>query len=361
MPLVSVIVNIRNGSAYLREALDCVMSQTFTDWELIAWDDCSTDDSARIVAEYKDPRIRYFLSPQETPLGQARANAIRQATGQWLAFLDQDDLWTATKLEKQMALADDSAGIIYGRTVLFWPGGRKRDYDQAHEFRPLPEGDIFSELFRSACFIAMSSAVLRRSAVAEAGGIPEWVEMTPDYCLYVAIARRYPARAVQEVVCWYRMHDSNMWQESRREGIPGSAQNDRSMGGMCLDPRIAAYRRRTHATGLALEEMRSAPNAGTGIRRLLREGSYGVANVAAIRSRLPQDKTLGTAALVAEDLSSDFITPALVRDDGYLHPMGRKAANECGTYFRFRIGPACAANSSLGAPGPLIIRLSELK
>ncbi len=272
MPLVSVIVNIRNGSAYLREALDCVMSQTFTDWELIAWDDCSTDDSARIVAEYKDPRVRYFLSPQETPLGEARANAIRQATGQWLAFLDQDDLWTTTKLEKQMALADDRAGIIYGRTVLFWPGGRKRDYDQAHEFRPLPEGDIFSELFRSACFIAMSSAVLRRSAVTEVGGIPDWVEMTPDYCLYVALARRYPARAVQEVVCWYRMHGSNMWRENRKK-VYQEALVMIDQRADCIDPRIAAYRRRTNATGLALEELRNTSTAGTGLRRLLREGS----------------------------------------------------------------------------------------
>ena len=272
MPLVSVIMNIRNGSAYLREALDCVMSQTFANWELIAWDDCSTDNSARIVAEYKDPRIRYFLSPEETPLGKARDNAMRQATGEWLAFLDQDDLWTATKLEKQMALANGDAGIIYGRAVLFWPSGRKRDYDQAHEFSQLPEGDIFSELFRSACFIAMSTAVLRRSAVEEIGGIPGWVEMAPDYCLYVAIARRYPARAVQEVVCWYRMHSSNMWQASRRKVHQEALRTIDQWAG-CLDPQMAAYRRRTYATGLALEEMRSLASAGTGIRRLFSEGS----------------------------------------------------------------------------------------
>src|SRR5208337_1013898 len=140
---------------------------------------------------------------------------IRHAAGEWLAFLDQDDLWTPTKLEKQMALAEPDVGIIYGRAVLFYPNGHKRDYDQAHEFTRLPEGDIFSELFRSACFIAMSSAVLRRSAVDEVGGIPESVETAPDYYLYLAIARRYEARAVQEVVCWYRMHDSNMWQKNR--------------------------------------------------------------------------------------------------------------------------------------------------
>ena len=271
MPLVSVIMNIRNGAAFLREAMDSVMAQTFADWELIVWDDCSTDNSAAIVAEYKDPRVRYFLSPEETPLGKARDNAMRQARGEWLTFLDCDDLWTATKLEKRMALADERVGIIYGRTVLFWPNGRKRDYDQAHEFSQLPEGDIFSELFRSACFIS-GSAVLRRSAVEEIGGIPEYIEMTPDYYLYVAIARRYPARAVQEVVYWYRMHGSNMGLRNRRE-VHQEALVMIDQWAECLDPRIAAYRRMTHATGLAWEEMRSLASAGTGIRRLFSEGS----------------------------------------------------------------------------------------
>jgi glycosyltransferase involved in cell wall biosynthesis len=272
MPRVSVIMNIRNGAAFLREALDSAMAQTFTDWELIAWDDCSTDDSADIVAEYRDPRIRYFLSPEETPLGKARDNAIRQACGEWLAFLDQDDLWTATKLEKQMALTGEGVGIIYGRAVLMWPDGRKRDYDQAHEFTPLPEGDIFSELFRSACFIAMSSAVLRRSAVEEIGGIPEWVELTPDYYFYVAVAHRYDARAVQGVVCWYRMHESNLWRESRRK-VHQEALILIDEWAKHLDRRVADHRRRTHATSLALDEMRQASSMGNGMRRLFREGS----------------------------------------------------------------------------------------
>ena len=61
MPSVSVIMNVRNGAVNFREALASVLVQTFQDWELIAWDDCSTDASAQIVGEYKDPRIRYFL------------------------------------------------------------------------------------------------------------------------------------------------------------------------------------------------------------------------------------------------------------------------------------------------------------
>src|SRR5271166_2406828 len=225
MPLVSVIVNVRNGASTLREALDSVMAQTFSDWEVIVWDDCSTDGSANIIARFSDPRIRYFLSPEETSLGKARDTAIHQARGKWLAFLDQDDLWMPRKLEMQMALdrshpskaslggapelTEKTTGIIYGRTVRFYPNGLERDYDQAHEFKPLPEGDIFTQLFTKGCFIAMSSAVFRRSAIEEIGGISEQVAIVPDYYLYVAVARRHPVRAVQEVVCRYRMHGAN--------------------------------------------------------------------------------------------------------------------------------------------------------
>ena len=107
MPLVSIIMNVRNGAAFLREALDSVMAQSFADWELIVWDDCSTDDSAKIVSQYRDDRIHYFLSPDETPLGTARDRAIRQARGEWLAFLDQDDVWLPHKLAQQMELVNN--------------------------------------------------------------------------------------------------------------------------------------------------------------------------------------------------------------------------------------------------------------
>lgn len=166
MPTVSIIMNVRNGAATLREALESALAQTYRDWEVIVWDDCSSDDSARIVAEFADPRLGYFLAPHDTSLGQARDLAMRHAHGEWLAFLDQDDIWLPRKLEFQMALTDSpQVSLIYGRTVCFYPGGRQRDYDQFHEFSDLPEGDIFAELLGRGCFIAMSSALIRRSAV----------------------------------------------------------------------------------------------------------------------------------------------------------------------------------------------------
>jgi glycosyltransferase involved in cell wall biosynthesis len=272
MPRVSVIMNVRNGASFLREALDSVVAQTFPDWELIVWDDCSTDDSSIIVAEYRDPRIRYFLSSEETPLGEARNNAIRQAKGEWLAFLDQDDVWLPRKLQQQMALADDQTGLIYGRAIQFYPSGEERDYDYAHEFQPLPEGSIFTQLFTQACFIAMSSAVLRRSAVEAAGPIPDTIRSVPDYYLYVAVAQRYSARAVQGAVCRYRMHSGSMSQTNRQR-LHEEPLQIIDQWADCLDPRVVAYRRMTYNTVLALEEMRSLATARAGLTRMLRDGS----------------------------------------------------------------------------------------
>jgi glycosyltransferase involved in cell wall biosynthesis len=273
MPQVSIILNVRNGAAFLREALDSVMGQTFADWELVVWDDCSTDASAQIVAEYGDERVRYFLSPEETALGEARDAAIRQARGEWLAFIDQDDAWLPQKLEKQMALATDGVGLIYGRAVLFdSQRGDLRDYDYGHEFEPLPEDDIFAELFRSGCFIAMSSAMLRRSAVQETGGIPEHITIVPDYYLFVAVARQYRARAVQDVICRYRVHPGSMSASPQLSRLlqsePLSILNQWASQ---LPPDIAKYRRMAYSTALALEEMRYTPLAG--LRRLVRDGS----------------------------------------------------------------------------------------
>ena len=272
MPSVSVIMNVRNGASTLREALDSVLAQSFHDWELIVWDDRSTDESAQIIAEYKDPRIRYFLSQDETSLGKARGDAIRQAAGAWLAFLDQDDIWLPRKLEKQMARADDTTGLIYGRTVRFYPSGLERDYDQAHEFTLLPEGDIFNQLFTDSCFIAMSSAVFRRAAVEAIGGIPDAIQIVPDYWLYVAVARLYRVRAVQEVICRYRIHSANT---SRLAAVKMNQEVLWLIDQWAdqLDPRTVTLCRKKHFTAIALEEMRKPATVARGVARLFTQGS----------------------------------------------------------------------------------------
>ena len=197
-----------------------------------------------------------------------------KSKAEWIAFLDQDDIWLPGKLEKQLALADANTGLLYGRTVRFYPGGRERDYDQAHEYKLLPEGDIFTQLFTKSCFIAMSAAVFRRSAIVATGGIPEEVRIIPDYHLYVAVARKYRARAVQEVICRYREHSGSMSHavavEMNREALRLIDQWADQ-----LDPRTVALCRRRHFTAMALEEMRNPTTLRQGVVRLFTKGSAG--------------------------------------------------------------------------------------
>ena len=272
MPLVSVIMNVRNGALTLQEAIESVLAQGCKDWELIVWDDRSTDNSAAIIEAFRDPRIRYVLSPDDASLGKARRDAIAHATGEWTAFLDQDDIWLSHKLEKQLALARNDVGLIYGRTIRFYPGGLQRDYDQAHEYRPLPEGDVFAQLFSDSCFIAMSSAMFRRSAIDAVGGIPDEIRIVPDYWLYTAVARNYQVRAVQEVVCRYRMHSDSMSHTAALE-MHQEVLWLIDKWAAELDPHVVALSRKRHFTAIALEEVRHMATLRRGIARLLRQGS----------------------------------------------------------------------------------------
>lgn len=101
-PLVSVIMNCYNSDEYLREAIDSVMTQSYETWEIVFWDNQSTDNSAEIVHSYNDNRIRYFYAPTFEPLYGARNLAIEKATGEYITFLDCDDTWLEKKLELQL-------------------------------------------------------------------------------------------------------------------------------------------------------------------------------------------------------------------------------------------------------------------
>ena len=101
LPLVSVVINCYNGEKYLNEAINSIYSQTYTNWEIIFWDNVSTDNSAAI-AKFYDHKLKYYCSDIYTPLSQARFQAVKKANGEYLAFLDCDDIWNADKLEKQV-------------------------------------------------------------------------------------------------------------------------------------------------------------------------------------------------------------------------------------------------------------------
>ena len=95
-------MNCYNGENYLNESLDSVINQTYKNWELIFYDNCSTDKSVTILEKYKDKRIKYFKSKKKISLGLARKKALSKAKGDFIAFLDTDDIWKKDKLNKQL-------------------------------------------------------------------------------------------------------------------------------------------------------------------------------------------------------------------------------------------------------------------
>lgn len=102
--LVSIITPSYNTAKFIGETIRSVQAQTYPNWEMIIVDDCSTDNTDEVVAEYQkaDERIRYFKNEKNSGAAVSRNKALREAKGRWMAFLDSDDLWVPEKLEKQL-------------------------------------------------------------------------------------------------------------------------------------------------------------------------------------------------------------------------------------------------------------------
>lgn len=100
--LISIIINCYNGEKYLARSIKSVINQSHKNWEIIFWDNKSTDNSFKILNKFKDKRIKYFLSPKHEKLYNARNSAIKKAKGKFIAFLDTDDTWKRNKLNLQI-------------------------------------------------------------------------------------------------------------------------------------------------------------------------------------------------------------------------------------------------------------------
>ena len=220
-PLVSVIMNCRNSGKYLREAIDSVLAQTYSHWEIIFWDNQSTDDSSRIFKSYSDPRLRYFLAPEYTALGEARNLAMRQAKGEFIAFLDCDDLWFPQKLEKQIPLfSRDSVGLVICDTIFF---NSKKDIRQLYKKEKPPTGHVFRELL-GAYFISMETPVIRRAVL---DGMDHWFdtrfEVIEEYDFFARLGCKWEVAYVDEVLAKWRVHGAS-WTWTKPELFPAETR-----------------------------------------------------------------------------------------------------------------------------------------
>lgn len=213
--MISVIVNCHNGLEYLAEAINSVLRQTERDWELIFWDNASEQPAETFVKSYADPRIRYFYDQQFVPLGEARNRALKQARGEFVAFLDADDYWMPEKLARQLTLFDAAprVGLVYSDAHIVYAGRvTKRIFAGSSP----PEGEVFGALLGS-YFLVMSSVMIRRTAL---DALPIWFdprfEIIEEYDLFLRIAADWEFRCAAGVLTAWRWHDNSTTMRKRR-------------------------------------------------------------------------------------------------------------------------------------------------
>lgn len=213
--MISIVINCFNGQEFISETLKSVINQTYQDWELIFWDNRSTDSSAQIFKKFEDNRFKYFLAEKHTSLGEARNLAAKQAGGEWLAFLDCDDLWFPNKLELQINAVNglDNIGIVYSPFEILRVSNSasalKLDsyYSRMRLISHSPK-DIFPALLEGNNII-LSTVLVRAALFKKVNGIDNRLKQNEDYDLLLKVANISLAICIPCKTVFYRIHDNN--------------------------------------------------------------------------------------------------------------------------------------------------------
>jgi glycosyltransferase involved in cell wall biosynthesis len=216
--MVSVLVPCWNRLEYLRPCVDSVLTQTFTDWELIIADDGSDAGTRAWLETLRGhPRIKLlFLAHTGNP-GVVRNAAACQARGEWLAFLDSDDVWLPDKLVRQLAAmrTDPARHWGYGAVDLIDPAGNIMTPPPSWHDR-FPQGDILEDVIRWRAGIPMPTVIVKRSLFIKVGGFDEAHPMFEDFDLWFRLADASGAVAVESLLAHVRMHGEHYsWRGER--------------------------------------------------------------------------------------------------------------------------------------------------
>ena len=213
MPKVSVIIAAYNAMRYLPQALDCVLEQTFQDFEIIIVDDGSHDGIKDWAAQLKDPRIRFF-SQENAGSAAARNTGISNATGEYLAFLDSDDLWEATKLAKQVQTLDEEpqAGLVYTWVATMDSEGAL----EGKVYQNTAVGDVWEPLIERDLLVCGSTPLIRRICFEKVGLFDTRFAYAQTWEMWLRIAGEFSFQVIPEVLVYYRFHANNtskQWQK----------------------------------------------------------------------------------------------------------------------------------------------------
>jgi glycosyltransferase involved in cell wall biosynthesis len=206
MPKVSVVIPAYNAMTYLPETVESVLQQTFTDFEVLIIDDGSSDHIKEWVAQLTDPRIK-LISQINQGLPNARNTGIVHALGEYIAFLDADDLWKPTKLEKQVRCLDDnpSIGLVHTWMVLV----DEQSQPTGRVITSNAEGEVWKQLVERNV-IACPSVMVRRDCFDAVGMFDSTLRSIEDWDMWIRIASRYPFAVINEPLAYYRQLANSM-------------------------------------------------------------------------------------------------------------------------------------------------------
>ncbi|WP_254279264.1 glycosyltransferase family A protein [Haloarcula marina] len=221
-PTVSVVLPTHDRAEFVERAIDSVLGQTYEDFECLVVDDCSSDDTPSVVRSVEDSRVNLIRHETNRGASAARNTGIEAATGEFIAFLDDDDRWHPTKLEQQLDLLRTSAervGLVY-----CWMEYRDSAETLVTEYCPTYSGWIFPDVLDKQRIGNSSTLLLPRGVVESVGGFDESLPRGNDGDFIRRVTREYQARYVSEtLVTAYVDHEriTGHDRQSARDAIRG--------------------------------------------------------------------------------------------------------------------------------------------
>jgi len=207
-PLVSIIMNCYNGEKYLNLALKSVIKQKYKNWELIFWDNKSTDKSKKIFKSFKDKRLKYFYSKKFTSLYAARNLAILRSKGEFISFLDVDDLWIPNKLNLQIPLfRNKNVGVVYSKLLIL---NQYKNIKKIHVNEKLPDGNISKKIINN-YNIGIITTVIRKNILKKLKKNFDYrFTHIGDFDFFIRLSKICEFKAVQLPTAIYRAHGKNL-------------------------------------------------------------------------------------------------------------------------------------------------------
>jgi len=213
-PLVTVIMNCRNSAKYLRGAIDSVYAQTYQNFEVVFLDNRSEDGSADIAKSY-DKRLKYHLSDSFVPLYNARNQALAHCQGEFIAFLDCDDLWMPEKLERQIPLfSDPKVGLVYSDSIFFT---NEKDLHKNYDTKTMTHGACFNELLQS-YHLDIETVVIRKSVIDEHSlTFDATLDCVGDMDFFLRLARITELKGIPLALAKWRIHSESLTSTKQKQ------------------------------------------------------------------------------------------------------------------------------------------------